>query len=84
MELQIARDPFLRALQLVQNIVETRQTLPILANVLIDAQAGGLHVAATDLEVGVRVTVPATVVKAGAVTLAARKLLESYPPKPQK
>jgi DNA polymerase-3 subunit beta len=76
MELQIARDPFLRALQLVQNIVETRQTLPILANVLIDAQGGGLHVAATDLEVGVRVAVPATIVRAGAVTLAARKLLE--------
>jgi DNA polymerase III subunit beta len=76
MELQIARDPFLRALQLVQNIVETRQTLPILANVLIDAQATGLNVAATDLEVGVRVTVPATIVKPGAVTLAARKLLE--------
>jgi DNA polymerase-3 subunit beta len=76
MELQVARDPFLRALQLVQNIVETRQTLPILANVLIDAQEGGLHVAATDLEVGVRVTVPATIVRPGAITLAARKLLE--------
>jgi DNA polymerase-3 subunit beta len=76
MELQVARDPFLRALQLVQNIVETRQTLPILANVLIDAQEGGLQVAATDLEVGVRVAVPATIGRPGAVTLAARKLLE--------
>jgi DNA polymerase-3 subunit beta len=76
MELQVARDPFLRALQLVQNIVETRQTLPILANVLIDAQEGGLHVAATDLEVGVRVAVPATIGRPGAVTLGARKLLE--------
>jgi DNA polymerase III subunit beta len=76
MELQVARDPFLRALQLVQNIVETRQTLPILANVLMDAQEGGFHVAATDLEVGVRVAVPATIVRPGAVTLAARKLHE--------
>ncbi len=76
MELQVARDSFLRALQLVQNIVEPRQTLPILANVLIDAQEGGVHVAATDLEVGARVAVPATIVRPGAITLAARKLVE--------
>lgn len=76
MDFQVARDPFLRALQLVQNIVEPRQTLPILANVLIEAQADGLRVAATDLEVGAQVTVPATVARPGGVTLAARKLLE--------
>lgn len=76
MEFQVPRDPFLRALQLVQNLVEPRQTLPILANVLIEAQEGGLRVAATDLEVGARVTVPATVARPGAITLAARKLLE--------
>ncbi len=76
MEIQVARDPFLRALQLVQNIVEPRQTLPILANVLIEAREGELQVAATDLEVGARVTVPATVGRVGGITLAARKLVE--------
>jgi DNA polymerase-3 subunit beta len=76
MDIQVARDPFFRALQLVQNIVEPRQTLPILANVLIETQADGLRVSATDLEVGARVTVPATVARPGGVTLAARKLLE--------
>ncbi|HSE96151.1 MAG TPA: DNA polymerase III subunit beta, partial [Methylomirabilota bacterium] len=79
MEVQLAREPFLRALQLVQNIVEARQTLPILSNVLIEAAAdppGGLLIAATDLEVGVRVAVPATVVRPGSITLGARKLVE--------
>jgi len=76
MQIQVTREPFFRALQLVQNIVEPRQTLPILANVLIEAQEGSVCVAATDLEVGVRVTVPATVTRAGGITLAARKLLE--------
>ncbi|HEV8306615.1 MAG TPA: DNA polymerase III subunit beta [Methylomirabilota bacterium] len=76
MEIQVAREPFLRALQLVQNIVEPRQTLPILANVLIETSDGGVRVSATDLEVGVRVAVPATVVRPGGITLAARKLLE--------
>jgi DNA polymerase-3 subunit beta len=76
MNLQLPREPFLRALQLVQNIVEARQTLPILANVLIDARQEGLRIAATDLEVAARVNVPATVTKPGAVTLGARKLVE--------
>jgi DNA polymerase-3 subunit beta len=79
MEVQLAREPLLRALQLVQNIVEARQTLPILSNVLIEApsdQPGGVRIAATDLEVGVRVAVPATVLRPGSITLGARKLVE--------
>ncbi len=76
MDFQVAREPLLRALQLLQNIVEPRQTLPILANVLIEARDNGLRLAATDLEVGARVAVPGTVTRPGAITLAARKLVE--------
>lgn len=76
MNFQVPRDPFLRALQLLQNIVEPRQTLPILANVLIEARDGLLRLAATDLEVGARVAVPATVSHPGSITLPARKLVE--------
>jgi DNA polymerase-3 subunit beta len=85
MDFQVAREPLLRALQLLQNIVEPRQTLPILANVLIEAREGLLGLAATDLEVGARVAVPATVERPGAITLAARKLVElvrELPPQP--
>ncbi len=85
MEFQVAREPLLRALQLLQNIVEPRQTLPILANVLLDAQEGRLRVSATDLEVGARVSVPATVTRTGAITLVARKLADlvrELPPQP--
>jgi DNA polymerase-3 subunit beta len=76
MNFQVAREPLLRALQLLQNIVEPRQTLPILANVLIEARETGLRFAATDLEVGARVAVLGTVAQVGAITLAARKLVE--------
>ena len=76
MDFQVAREPLLRALQLLQNIVEPRQTLPILANVLIEARTEGMRLAATDLEVGARVAVPGTVTRPGAITLAARKLVE--------
>jgi DNA polymerase-3 subunit beta len=85
MDFQVPREPFLRALQLLQNIVEPRQTLPILSNVLIEAREATLRLAATDLEVGARVALPATVARAGGITLPARKLVElvrELPPKP--
>jgi DNA polymerase-3 subunit beta len=57
MEVVLDRDAFLRGLQMVQNIVEPRQTLPILANVLLEADGDSVNLSATDLEVGARVSV---------------------------
>ncbi|MBI2205489.1 MAG: DNA polymerase III subunit beta [Candidatus Rokubacteria bacterium] len=76
MEVILDRDQFLKGLQMVQNIVEPRQTLPILANVLVQADGDVIHLTATDLEVGARVSVPARVPGKGAVTVSARKLVE--------
>jgi DNA polymerase-3 subunit beta len=76
MEVQLDRDAFLKGLQMVQNIVEPRQTMPILANVLLEAADQAVRVSATDLEVGASVSISAKVVSAGAVTLSARKLGE--------
>ena len=76
MEVVLDRDAFLKGLQMVQNIVEPRQTLPILANVLLETDGETIRVSATDLEVGARVTVPARVATKGAITISARKLAE--------
>jgi len=76
MEVTLDRDAFLKGLQMVQNIVEPRQTLPILANVLLEADDETIRLTATDLEVGARVTVPAKVASKGAITISARKLAE--------
>jgi DNA polymerase-3 subunit beta len=76
MEVVLDREAFLKGLQMVQNIVEPRQTLPILANVLLETEEGTVRLTATDLEVGGRVTVPARVVGKGAITVSARKLAE--------
>src|SRR4029450_3391411 len=76
MEVVLDRDAFLKGLQMVQNIVEPRQTLPILANVLLETEEGTVRLTATDLEVGARVSVPARVVGKGAITVSARKLAE--------
>jgi DNA polymerase-3 subunit beta len=76
MEVILDRDAFLKGLQMVQNIVEPRQTLPILANVLLETEEGTVRLTATDLEVGARVSIPARVVGKGAITVSARKLAE--------
>ena len=78
MELNIRQTELLKELQLLQGIVERKNTIPILANVLIEAEDGGSEVrlAATDLEVGLRSRCAATVVEGGSVTLPARKLYE--------
>jgi DNA polymerase-3 subunit beta len=76
MEVMLDRDAFLKGLQMVHNIVEPRQTLPILANVLMEAEGEAVRVTATDLEVGARVAIPARVATRGAITVSARKLAE--------
>lgn len=76
MEVHVDRDAFMRGLQMAHNVVEPRQTLPVLANVLLEAQGETLRMTATDLEVSVRVTGPAKVVKPGTITISARKLME--------
>src|ERR671910_2618668 len=76
MEVVLDRDAFLKGLQMVQNIVEPRQTLPILANVLLETDGEAIRLTATDLEVGARVSIPAHVAGKGAITISARKLTE--------
>lgn len=76
MEFQINQEILLRALQLVQNVVEPRQTLPILSNVLLETGNQAMKVSATDLEVAVNTTVPAVVTTPGGITLNARKFYD--------
>jgi len=74
MEVILDRDAFLKGLQMVQNIVEPRQTLPILANVLLETEEGSVRLTATDLEVGARVSNPGPRThKAEADDISARK-----------
>jgi DNA polymerase-3 subunit beta len=76
MELVVRKSDLLRELQLFQGIVERKNTIPILANVLIEAKGDQVRFLATDLEVALRSTCPATVTKPGALTLPAKKFYE--------
>ena len=74
MKFSVTKEKLLEALQQVQNVVSTRTTLPILSNVLLQANETELFLTTTDLDVGVRGTCEAHVDKAGATTLPARRV----------
>jgi DNA polymerase-3 subunit beta len=80
MKLSINKTEFLQGLGRIQSIVEKRNSMPILANTLIEAPETGqdthLQLSATDLEVGVRSRHPARVDGAGGLTVSAKKLFE--------
>ena len=76
MELVVRKTDLLRELQLFQGIVERKNTIPILANVLIEADGDQVRMLATDLEVGLRSRCTASVSKSGSLTLPAKKLYE--------
>ncbi len=76
MELVVRKTDLLRELQLFQGIVERKNTIPILANVLIEADGDQVKLLATDLEVGLRSRCAASVAKSGALTIPAKKLYE--------
>lgn len=76
MEIKIGRDAFLNGVHKVQGIVEAKGAMPILSHVLISTDKKGFHLQATDLEIGLKLFCPANVVKAGSVTVNARKLFD--------
>ena len=76
MELVVRKADLLRELQYFQGIVERKSTIPILANVLLEASEGRVRLLATDLEVSLRSTCEASVARGGALTLPAKKLFE--------
>jgi DNA polymerase-3 subunit beta len=76
MKFSIQREILLKPLQQVTGVVERRQTLPILGNVLLSATKKDLSLTATDLEVELQAQTKVAVAEPGEITLPARKLLD--------
>jgi DNA polymerase-3 subunit beta len=76
MKATIERAILLKALGHIQSVVERRNTIPILSNVLIEATEGGLRLMATDLDLQVVETIEAAVDTQGATTVAAHTLFD--------
>ena len=77
MKATIERATLLKGLSHVQSVVERRNTIPILSNVLIDAPVGGpLRLMATDLDLQINETLSAAIDQPGAITVPAHTLFD--------
>ncbi len=84
MKITAAREDILGPLQNVIGVVERRQTMPILANVLLSARDSRLSVTGTDLEVELVAAHEVNVEQAGDVTVPGRKLLDIFRALPER
>src|SRR5690606_24014357 len=85
MKVSITREKLQEGLAAVAGSIPTRTTLPVLSNILLEAEEGGLRLSGTDLDTAVSIRVPAEVETAGSITAPARKLAEiarELPPAP--
>ena len=76
MKVTVERAALLRSLGHVHRVVERRNTIPILSNVLLRADGEGLRLKATDLDIEVAETIPADVAQGGAITVPAHVLYD--------
>jgi len=76
MKFVTGKEVFLKAMHRVQGIAGTKTTMPILSNVLIEAQDDILCITATDLEVGIKSSYPTKSIINGKITVSAKKLYE--------
>lgn len=76
MKFNVSREKILDELQLLQGILEKRTTMPILANILIEAKENQIEMTGTDLEVGFKTKVEAAVEEEGALTISGKRIFE--------
>ena len=76
MKTSIERAALLKSLNHVQSVVERRNTIPILSNVLIEAQGRELKLSATDLDIEIIESLPADVITPGGTTVAAHLIYD--------
>src|ERR1700759_463469 len=84
MKLTAAREDLLAPLQSVIGVVERRQTMPVLANVLLSARDNRLNITGTDLEVELVASSTVTLQQGGDITVPGRKLLDIFRALPEK
>src|SRR5262244_2368902 len=84
MKLTATREDFLAPLQSVIGVVERRQTMPVLANVLMSVRDNRVNITGTDLEVELVATSMVSVQQPGDITVPGRKLLDIFRSLPEK
>ncbi|MFT7636943.1 MAG: DNA polymerase-3 subunit beta [Candidatus Omnitrophota bacterium] len=73
MRISVQKENLLRGIQVVQNAVSNRASLPILANILIEANDNEVSLTATDLDIAITCNIPANIKETGEITIPAKK-----------
>src|SRR3989442_4301207 len=76
MDFSVKKTDILKELAYVQGVVERKNTIPILSNLLLETKGTDLLVTATDLDVSIECSCPASIKVSGALTISARKIFE--------
>lgn len=76
MEFTITRDEFFKGLQRAQGVADTKGAIPILSNILIEAEKSGIWIYATDLKIGIKGFYSAEVKSKGKFTINAKKIFD--------
>lgn len=73
MKLKIQKEVLLKGIEVIQGIINIKTTLPILSNILLEAQDGKLRLTATDLNIGISCVIPVDAQESGAITIPAKR-----------
>ncbi|MCM8781497.1 MAG: DNA polymerase III subunit beta [Candidatus Omnitrophica bacterium] len=76
MKIKTKKEDIINSIQIVQNIITSRTALPILSNILLEAQQGELRLTATDLDIGISCVIPVDTQEMGAITIPAKRFSE--------
>ena len=76
MKFSIEKNNFYKSISHVQNIVERKSTLPILANLLIEAKDNSLILSATDMDISIKDSLDCNIIEEGSTTVSAHTLYE--------
>ncbi|NQT90602.1 MAG: DNA polymerase III subunit beta [Candidatus Omnitrophica bacterium] len=76
MRIKVEKEILLERIQAIAGVVNSKNTLPILSNILIEAGKDGLKCTTTNLDIGMTTTIPADVLEEGAITTPAKRLTD--------
>ena len=73
MQVKLSKEDLLTGIQIVQNVVAPKTTLPILANMLVETRKDTLRLYTTDLDIGISCEIPVNIIEDGAITIPAKR-----------
>ena len=76
MKIKVSKDDLLTGIQIVQNVVSPKATLPILSNMLVETRKDTLRLNTTDLDIGISCEIAVNIIEDGAITIPAKRFAE--------